>query len=91
MSANTPRSAAGRARDSRRPAPSRPSSTSTRRERDKMTVAEFCEDLGISRRTFHEWRAKGRAPRCLKLPNGDLRIRRADYEAWMARCEAAGK
>jgi excisionase family DNA binding protein len=59
--------------------------------RDKLTVAELCEDLGISRRTFHEWRAKGRAPRCMKLPNGDLRIRRADFDDWLRRCEAAGE
>ena len=34
----------------------------TVRSRDKLTVAEFCDDLGISRRTFAEWRAKGCAP-----------------------------
>ena len=27
------------------------------RSRDKLTVAEICADLGISRRTFYEWRA----------------------------------
>jgi hypothetical protein len=27
------------------------------RERDKPTIAEVCADLGISRRTFYEWRA----------------------------------
>jgi predicted DNA-binding transcriptional regulator AlpA len=43
--------------------------------------------MEISRRTFHEWRAKGRAPRCHKLPNGDLRIARAAFEAWLAGCE----
>lgn len=76
-------------RASRRPEPVRPGRRSG--GRDKLTVAEFCEDVGISRRTFHEWRAKGRAPRCLKLPNGGLRIRRADFEAWMSQCEAAGE
>ena len=44
------------------------------RERDKLTIAEVCADLGISRRTFYEWRAKGRAPRCITLPNGSLRV-----------------
>jgi predicted DNA-binding transcriptional regulator AlpA len=33
------------------------------RERDKLTIAEVCADLGISRRTFYEWQAKGKAPR----------------------------
>jgi hypothetical protein len=35
----------------------------SRRERDKLTVAKVCTDLGIIRRTFYEWRAKGKAPR----------------------------
>lgn len=48
-----------------------------------LTVAEFCAELGIARSTFYDWRAKGRAPRCLKLPNGDLRIRRTDYDRWL--------
>ena len=52
-----------------------------------LTVAEFCADLGISRSTFYEWRVKGRAPRCAKLPNGELRIRRAEYERWLTSCE----
>lgn len=55
--------------------------------RDRLTITDICDDLGISRRTFHEWRAKGRAPRCLKLPNGDIRIRRTDYERWLDTCE----
>ncbi|GAA3852722.1 helix-turn-helix domain-containing protein [Streptomyces lannensis] len=50
---------------------------------DKLTLAEVCKDLRISRSTFYDWRAKGRAPRCIKLPNGDLRIRRSDYEHWL--------
>ncbi|MBA4861737.1 helix-turn-helix domain-containing protein [Streptomyces sp. PSKA54] len=50
---------------------------------DKLTLAEICQDLKISRSTFYDWRAKGRAPRCIKLPNGDLRIRRSDYEHWL--------
>jgi excisionase family DNA binding protein len=49
-----------------------------------MTVAEFCSELVVSRSTFYDWRAKGRAPRCIKLPNGDLRIPRAEFERWLA-------
>ena len=60
-----------------------------RRERDKLTIAEVCADLGISRRTFYEWRAKGRAPRCITLPNGSLRIRRSEYHRWLASREEA--
>ncbi|MFE5924107.1 helix-turn-helix transcriptional regulator [Streptomyces sp. NPDC056468] len=63
---------------------------SARARDDKLTLVEICEDLKISRSTFYDWRAKGRAPRCIKLPNGDLRIRRSDYEHWLdAREDAA--
>jgi excisionase family DNA binding protein len=57
--------------------------------RTRLTIAEVCEDLGISRSTFYEWRTKGRAPRCIKLPNGNIRINRADYERWLRTLEEA--
>jgi excisionase family DNA binding protein len=50
---------------------------------DRLTIAQLCKELGISRSTFYEWRAKGRAPRCIKLPNGQIRIRRAEFERWL--------
>ena len=59
------------------------------RELDKLTIADVCADLGVSRRTFYEWRAKGRAPRCITLPNGSLRIRRSEYQRWLAAPEEA--
>jgi excisionase family DNA binding protein len=54
-----------------------------------LTVDEICADLDISRRTFYEWRAKGTAPKCMKLPNGELRVRRSEYERWLEAREAA--
>lgn len=57
---------------------------------EKLTLAQVCAELGISRSTFYEWRAKGRAPRCITLPNGSLRIRRAELDHWLnAREDAA--
>ena len=56
---------------------------------EKLTVDELCEELRISRSTFYDWRQKGRAPRCVKLPNGSLRVRRSDLENWLTDCEAA--
>lgn len=54
-----------------------------------VTITALCEELGIARSTFYDWRAKGRAPRCIKLPNGELRIRRADLETWLESCVEA--
>jgi predicted DNA-binding transcriptional regulator AlpA len=49
-----------------------------------MTLAEVLDHLGgVSRSTFDEWRVSGRAPRCKKLPNGKVRVRRSDLEAWL--------
>jgi predicted DNA-binding transcriptional regulator AlpA len=57
---------------------------------EKLTVAEICADLQISRRTFYEWRMKGTGPECFALPNGELRVTVADYERWLdARKNAA--
>jgi excisionase family DNA binding protein len=52
-----------------------------------LTIAEVCEELSIARSTFYDWRAKRKAPRCIKLPNGDLRIRRTDFDSWLASIE----
>jgi excisionase family DNA binding protein len=60
------------------------------RHRDKLTLAEVCNELGISRSTFYDWRAKRKAPRCITLPNGSLRVTRTDLDAWLdARKDAA--
>lgn len=52
-----------------------------------LTIDEVCADLNISRSTFYEWRAKGKAPRCLKLPNGEIRIPISEYESWLESLE----
>lgn len=57
--------------------------------RERLTVDEFCAEMKISRSTFYEWKAKGRAPRCHRLPNRELRIDRADIEQWFRSCEVA--
>nr|WSW59764.1 helix-turn-helix domain-containing protein [Streptomyces sp. NBC_00998] len=55
----------------------------------KLTLREVCAELKISPSTFYDWRAKGRAPRCIKLPNGDLRIRRSELDNWLDNREDA--
>ncbi|PNE16708.1 hypothetical protein B1H26_24530 [Amycolatopsis sp. BJA-103] len=37
----------------------------------------------LARSTFNEWRAKKVAPRCIKLPNNQIRIRRSDFDSWL--------
>ncbi len=64
-----------------RKAPRRAARSGTARH---LTIAEVCKELDITRSTFYDWRAKGKAPRCLKLPNGEIRIRRNEYEVWLA-------
>ena len=48
-----------------------------------MTVDDVCTEIGISRSTFDKWRAKGVGPAARKLPNGSLRIARADFDGWL--------
>lgn len=50
---------------------------------DHLSVADLCGELGIARSTFYDWRAAHKAPRCIKLPNGAIRIRRRDLDAWL--------
>jgi hypothetical protein len=34
-----------------------------------LTLAEVCDELGVARSTFNDWRAKGRAPKWqIRLP-----------------------
>ncbi|MGW0960196.1 helix-turn-helix transcriptional regulator [Streptomyces gelaticus] len=52
-----------------------------------LTLGEALAELRMSRAAFYRLRARGSAPRCLKLPNGQLRIRRADLDDWFKGCE----
>jgi predicted DNA-binding transcriptional regulator AlpA len=64
-------------------------STRSRRARSEaedelLTVAQMCAELGdISRRTFYRWREVGTGPKCLKIPNGELRAWRSEFSAWL--------
>ncbi|MGW3422061.1 helix-turn-helix transcriptional regulator [Streptomyces phaeochromogenes] len=49
-----------------------------------LTVRQVLEELGgISRRTFYRWRELRIAPRCIRLPNGELRVRRDVLNDWL--------
>ncbi|MFI6989587.1 helix-turn-helix transcriptional regulator [Nonomuraea wenchangensis] len=55
------------------------------RKRDElMTVPEILDELGgVSRRTFYRWREVGKAPQGFKLPNGEIRVYRSEFTAWL--------
>jgi predicted DNA-binding transcriptional regulator AlpA len=50
-----------------------------------MTVPEVLVELGgqVDRNVFYKWRSTGRAPKGLKLPNGELRFRRVEIMKWI--------
>ena len=52
-----------------------------------MKLPEILEELGISKSAFYRMRARGKGPKCIKLPNGQVRFRRSDFDAWLASCE----
>ena len=53
------------------------------RSREHLTIADVCAELKVSRSTFYYWRQTGKAPRCLVLPNREVRITRADLDRWL--------
>ncbi|MFB8268273.1 MULTISPECIES: helix-turn-helix transcriptional regulator [unclassified Streptomyces] len=53
----------------------------------KLKLAEVLEEIDMSRAAFYRMRARGQAPRISKLPNGQVRVSRADLDAWWEKCE----
>jgi len=57
---------------------------SSRAQCDLITVREVLAELnGVSRDTFYRWRQLGVAPPAIRLPNGELRVRRDDFLRWL--------
>ncbi|MFH8992002.1 helix-turn-helix transcriptional regulator [Streptomyces sp. NPDC017940] len=52
-----------------------------------LKLAAVLEEIDMSRAAFYRMRARGQAPRLRKLPNGQLRVSRADLDAWWKTCE----
>lgn len=50
---------------------------------DLLTLPEVFATLGITRSTWSKWRARRIAPPAIRLPNGQLRVRRRDLDAWL--------
>lgn len=65
-------------------APALPPHTRHAHAQEKLTAAEVCAELKISRSTFYYWRQIGKAPRCMVLPNREVRVYRCDLDDWLA-------
>ncbi|BDH16230.1 MULTISPECIES: helix-turn-helix transcriptional regulator [Streptomyces] len=48
-----------------------------------LKLSEVLDELNMSRAAFYRMRARGQGPRLVKLPNHQIRIRRADLDAWL--------
>ncbi|MER6238489.1 helix-turn-helix domain-containing protein [Streptomyces clavifer] len=54
-----------------------------------LKLPEVLTELNMSRAAFYRLRARGLAPKLIKLPNHQVRVRRADLDAWLASYEEA--
>ncbi|GAA2103715.1 helix-turn-helix domain-containing protein [Kitasatospora saccharophila] len=53
----------------------------------RLTLSEVLDEIGLSRAAFYRMRARGKAPKCAKLPNGQIRITREALDDWWAEQE----
>ncbi|MCU1588886.1 MAG: hypothetical protein JWP11_142 [Frankiales bacterium] len=48
-----------------------------------LTPDYITQDLRVSLNTWYQWRSAGKAPKAIKVGK-HVRVRRRDYEAWLA-------
>ncbi|CAL9531089.1 hypothetical protein SUDANB21_04047 [Streptomyces sp. enrichment culture] len=53
-----------------------------------LKLPEVLTEIGMSRAAFYRMRARGQAPRLVKLPNGHLRVRRSDLDDWLSNLDS---
>ncbi|GAA0705704.1 helix-turn-helix transcriptional regulator [Streptomyces thermocarboxydus] len=53
-----------------------------------LKLPEVLAEIGVSRAAFYRMRARGQAPRLVKLPNGHLRVRRIDLDDWLSNLDS---
>ncbi|WP_335991684.1 helix-turn-helix transcriptional regulator [Glycomyces sp. MUSA5-2] len=54
-----------------------------------MTLQEVYAELNIAKSTWNDWKNKGLTPATIKLPNNQVRIRRAVFDKWIEQFEEA--
>ncbi|MGW9044105.1 helix-turn-helix transcriptional regulator [Streptomyces lydicus] len=54
-----------------------------------LKLPEVLEEIDMSRAAFYRMRARGQAPKLIRLPNGQIRCRRSDLDDWWERQENA--
>lgn len=54
---------------------------------DKLPLSDVLKEMKVSRAAFYRMRARGQAPKLIKLPNGHLRVSRAALDLWWAGLE----
>ena len=48
-----------------------------------LSIPEVISEIRVARATFYRWRQLRIGPRSIKLPNGQVRIRRSSLDAWL--------
>jgi len=56
-------------------------------QQQTLTLPELLKEIRMSRAAFYRMRARGQSPKLIKLPNGQIRCRRADLDSWMSSLE----
>ncbi|MDP9608806.1 helix-turn-helix transcriptional regulator [Streptomyces demainii] len=64
-------------------------STAAKSSSQKLKLPEVLAEIKMSRSAFYRMKARGKAPKCIKLPNGQIRVRRVDLDAWWEANEEA--
>ena len=54
-----------------------------------LPLADVLNELGITRASWYRWRNRGLGPKVHRLPNGRLRVRRSELDAFLREMEEA--
>ncbi|WP_031067275.1 helix-turn-helix transcriptional regulator [Streptomyces sp. NRRL WC-3742] len=56
-------------------------------KQEHLKLPAVLAEINMSRSAFYRMVARGKGPTLLKLPNGQIRVRRSDLDAWWADLE----